>query len=176
MPRPMVPAPTTAMVFTSMQGFSLRFRTHREYAVSRFVEANDDSRALRKQRPTNQVRTFGHQLDGFYPRRRLLGHFSLPVKFVTRIQEFPVIPVADELIQFGFRKRLLVEIAGIEVELQLEQETSCFAASGSSGLLVEHEFGRHVPPMVFERRTRSLLRLRTTPASKRRPLQLPLSS
>src|SRR5215831_6575484 len=149
MPRPIVPAPTTAMVFTSIRDslssadHCLRFGAQGEDAVSRFIESDDDARAMREKRPPNQIGRLRHQLDGVGSRRRLLRHVALAIKFVARTQEFLVIALADQLIEFGFREGLLVEVARVEVELELEQETSCFSACGSSGLLVERELGCH---------------------------------
>ena len=62
-------------------------------------------------------------------------------KLVAWIEKFLVVAFADELIEFGFAERLFVEIARGEVEFKFEQETSCFAAGSSSGLLVEGDFG-----------------------------------
>ncbi len=60
-----------------------------------------------------------------------------------------MIAVGDEVVEFGFGQRLFVEIAGVEVEFEIEQETSCFAAGGSSGFLVEDGFCWHGAPVAF---------------------------
>jgi hypothetical protein len=44
------------------------------------------------------------------------------------------------LIEFGFAEGLFIEITRGEVEFKFEQETSCFAAGGSGGFLVEGDF------------------------------------
>lgn len=59
------------------------------------------------------------------------------IDFVARIEKILVVAFADELIELGFGEGLFIEIARSEVDLQFEQETSCFTAGGSCGLLVE---------------------------------------
>ena len=71
----------------------------------------------------------------------MLDHLTFAIEFIAWIEKFPVIAFADELIEFGFGEGLFVEIARSEVEFKFEQETSCFAAGGSGGLLVESDFG-----------------------------------
>ena len=61
----------------------------------------------------------------------MLGHLAFAVEFIAWIEKFFVVAFAD----------VLIEIAGGKVEFKFEQETSCFAAGGSSGLLVEGDFG-----------------------------------
>ena len=67
----------------------------------------------------------------------MLGHCACAVEFIARIEEFFIVAFADELIEFGLGEGLFVEITRSEVEFKFEQETSCFAAGSSSGLLVE---------------------------------------
>ena len=64
-------------------------------------------------------------------------------KLVAWIEKFLVVAFADELIEFGFGEGLLIEIARSEVEFPFEQETSCFAAGGSCGFLVEGDVVGH---------------------------------
>ena len=80
----------------------------------------------------------------------MLGHLAFAIEFIAWIEKFPVIAFADELIEFGFGEGLFVEIARSEVEFKFEQETSCFAAGGSSGFLVEDEFCGHGAPVSSE--------------------------
>ena len=61
-----------------------------------------------------------------------------------------MIAVADEVLEFRFGQGLFVEIAGLEAKFEIEQETSCFAAGGSSGFLVEDESCWHIFALEFE--------------------------
>ena len=58
-------------------------------------------------------------------------------ELVASVEKLLVIAFADELIEFGFGEGLLVKVTRSEVEFPFEQETSCFAAGGSCGLVVE---------------------------------------
>ena len=121
-----------------------RLHRFRQMAINCFIESDDDLRTVKQQRPANQVCIPGHELERVGTGRRSLPHVSFAIKFVAGIQKFPVVAAADELIEFGFGERLFIEVAGIECQSEIEQETSCFAASGSSGLLVVDEFVGHV--------------------------------
>ena len=81
------------------------------------------------------------------------------IEFVARIEKFPVVAFANESIEFGFAEGLLIEIARSEGEFKFEQETSCFAAGGSRGFLVEADVlvGHLVEPPPVE----IMLKLRT---------------
>jgi hypothetical protein len=74
----------------------------------------------------------------------MVFHFAFAKEFVAGIQEVFVVAIADELVEFGFGEALFVEVVGIELNFFFEQETSCFAAGGSGGFLVESDFWRHV--------------------------------
>src|SRR5260221_401410 len=109
-----------------------------------FVEADDYLGAADQQRAADQVGSLRHELDRLGAHGRIFGHVAFAVEIVAGVQEEFVIANADEFVEFRFRQRLFVQIAGVKVEFQFEQETSCFAASGSSGLLVKDGFRWHV--------------------------------
>jgi hypothetical protein len=112
--------------------------------IGGFVEADDDLGATDYQRAADQVGSLGHELNGFGTRRGLFGHIAFAEEIVAGVEEEFVIASAYEFVEFRFRKWLFVQIAEVEVEFQSKQETSCFAASGSSGFLIEDEFRWHV--------------------------------
>jgi hypothetical protein len=94
----------------------LWFGAESEDAVGGFVEADDDLGAADEQRAADEVWVFGHELDGVGSGRRILGHVAFTVEFVAGVEKIFVIAFGDELLEFGFRKRLFIEIAGIEIE------------------------------------------------------------
>jgi hypothetical protein len=124
--------------------------TKSQDAIGGFVEADDDLGAADKQWAADQVGSLGHKFNGFGARRRLFGHTAFAEEIVAGVEEEFVITCADEFVDFGFGQLLFIEIAGVEVEFQFKQETSCFAAGGSSGFLVEDEFCWHIFPLEFE--------------------------
>ena len=71
----------------------------------------------------------------------MLGHVTCAVEFVAGIEKLLIVAFADELVQFGFGEGLFVQLARSKVDFEFEQETSCFAAGGSSWLLIKREFG-----------------------------------
>ena len=77
------------------------------------------------------------------PRRGMLFHLVLAVKLVTAVEKFLVVAVANQFVEFRLRQEFVSEITRIKRNFFFKQETSCFAAGGSSGLLIEGNFIRH---------------------------------
>src|SRR5438094_213703 len=66
-PRPIAPAPITAMVLTSILSCSPRpnERSFQQFLVPFFVKTQNHLRAAHYHRPANQIGLFGHQLNCF---------------------------------------------------------------------------------------------------------------
>lgn len=111
-----------------------------EFAIGGFIKTDDDLRTMHQQRPANQIRFFGHPLHSFRACRGMLGHIAIAVEFISRIQQFPVVALANQLIDFRFTQPLLIQITSGELNTQFEQETPCFATGGSSGLVKKQNF------------------------------------
>src|SRR5277367_228745 len=114
--------------------------------VRLFVVTKNDLIAANHDRPSNQIRGFGHELDGLRTGRRLFAHILHTVEFVARIQKWFVIARSDQHIEFRFAQAFFIQIAGVELGTMFKQETSRFAAGRSSGfceelnLYLSHEF------------------------------------
>src|SRR2546425_625037 len=63
-PRPIVPAPITAMVFTSISGSPLDGTSLRKFPITLFVKTEQDLRAADDHGPADKIRLLGHELDG----------------------------------------------------------------------------------------------------------------
>ena len=74
-------------------------------------------------------------------------HVAISVQFIAGVEEFLVVSFADQFIQFVFCQAFLVEIARVEAYFFFQQETSCFAASGSSRLLIKGNLSWHLKPL-----------------------------
>src|SRR6266700_327956 len=64
-PRPIVPAPITAMVLTSMPGSPLEGTSLRKFPVTLFIKTEQDLRAVDDHGPADKIWLLGHELDGF---------------------------------------------------------------------------------------------------------------
>ena len=65
---------------------------------------------------------------------------AISVEFIAGVEEFLVVSFADQFVQLILGQAFLFEIARVEAYFFFQQETSCFAASGSSRLLIELHF------------------------------------
>jgi hypothetical protein len=101
------------------------------------IEAQNDPAAANHHGTANQVGLGGHQTQGFRPSRRLLAHLLLAEEFVARIQEFPVIAVADQLIELLKGQAVLADIPQIEIGALGFEQTASLAATRSSRLVQE---------------------------------------
>src|SRR5439155_17045179 len=108
---PIVPAPTTAMVFTSILWSPLDGPSLHKSPVSLFIKTQHHLRASNDHRPANEIRLLGHEFDVLRARGRMILHFPRAIELISRIQELSVIAVADQLIQFGLGQSLFVQIA-----------------------------------------------------------------
>src|SRR5580700_2602910 len=142
MPRPMVPAPITAMVFTSTQFSRKRKLGFRQFAIRGFVKPNDDLQSGSKKRPSDQVWLLGHELESLGSTGHMFGHFSRAVQLVARIEEALIVTIPDQLIQFGFTYPLFVQVARREIDPQLLQKRFRLPAGGTHRLLIESKFRR----------------------------------
>ena len=77
-----------------------------------------------------------HEFKRFALGRGILLHAAFPIENVSRVEKLAVVSFADELFQL-LHAEALVEIDELEFDASVEQETSCFAAGGSSGLLMK---------------------------------------
>jgi hypothetical protein len=102
-----------------------------------FVKAKDNASSGEDHRPANQVRLLRHHANRFRARGRILLHIFGAIQLVPRIQKVPMIAVANEFFE-GIRSELVfIQIVKVQRYALLLQETSCFAAGGSSGLVKE---------------------------------------
>src|SRR5260370_32256598 len=138
-PRPIVPAPITAMVLTSIlcSPRDEKKKSFQKSLVGFLVKAKDHLRTANHHRSASQIWLLGHQLDGFRARRRMLLHVSRAIQLVARIQKVLVIALADQLFELRWTQPFFIQIARFEFGTEFQQETSCLAASGSSGLVQE---------------------------------------
>src|ERR1700741_1448281 len=102
-----------------------------------FVEAKNYASPGEDHRTANQIRLLRHHTNCFRARRRILFHVFAAVQLIPRIQKFPMIAIANELLELIRSKPFLVEIAKVQRYALLLQETSCLAAGGSRGLMEE---------------------------------------
>jgi len=102
-----------------------------------FVEANDNASSGKDHGPANQVRLLRHHANRFRTRRRILLHIFGAVQLVPRIQKVPMIAVANEFFEVIRSELVFIQIVKVQRYALLLQETSCFAAGGSSGLVKE---------------------------------------
>ena len=99
------------------------------------AESQHDPAAANHHWPANQVGLSGHQPQCFLPGRRLFAHVLPAVEFVARIQELPVIAIADQLIEFLEGQAILADIPQIKFGAFGFEQTASLAATRSSGLL-----------------------------------------
>jgi len=102
-----------------------------------FVEANDNASSRKDHGPANQVRLLRHHANRFRTRRRILLHIFGAVQLVPRIQKVPMIAVANEFFEVIRSEPVFTQIVKVQRYALLLQETSCFAAGGSCGLVKE---------------------------------------
>jgi hypothetical protein len=102
-----------------------------------FVKANYNASSRKDHGPPNQVRLLRHHANRFRARRRILLHIFGAVQLVPCIQKVPMIAVANEFFEIIRGEPVFTQIVKIQGYALLLQETSCFAAGGSSGLVKE---------------------------------------
>src|SRR5437899_4889697 len=122
----MVPAPITAIVFTSMrcslfcrgrppQARRPRFRidgtSRQESSIRIFVKTEHHLRASKHHWTTNEIRFLGHEFDGLSARWRMLFHVPRAIEFIPGIQELLVITFADQFVEFSLCQPLFIQIA-----------------------------------------------------------------
>jgi len=93
----------------------------------RLVETEDDLAAFHQDGALDQVGMFGHEPQGLGARRRVLFHAVLPIELIARVEEQPVIPLADELLQAGGGESA-VEIDFLKHGVLFAKQTLRFAA------------------------------------------------
>src|SRR5437588_1202404 len=147
--------PTSTSARASSEGSSLQ-----KLLVGLFIKTENHLRTDNQYGTANQIRFLSHQLDSFRARRRMLFHVSGTIQFVSRIQEFLVIALSNQRIQFGFRQPLRAQVTRFQFGPQFQQETSCLAASCSRRLVQEFDLDlRHARSSVGGRQ-HSFARLR----------------
>ena len=110
-----------------------------ELSVSVLVEAEDHLRPLDHDRPPDEVGVFHHHRDRLLLRLRqrpLLEHRAARADVVEEAVG------VDVLLEELARRRLLVDVDLVDVDLVLVQKTSGVLAGRSSGLRIEGRF-RH---------------------------------
>jgi hypothetical protein len=120
-----------------------------ELRVLVLVEAEHDLRSLDHDRPPDEIGILHHQLD------RFLFRFRQRPLLEDRAPGADVVQKAlgvDVLLEELARRRLLVDVDLVDVDLLLVQKTSGVFAGRSSGLGVERRL-RHVDT-IMERRGR----------------------
>jgi len=101
------------------------------------IEPQHHPAASNHNRAADQIGFGGHPFQGFSPRRRLLTHLFAAIQLVPRVQEFPVITVADQLIELVDGQPILAEIPKLEIGAFGLEQTACLAATGSRRLVKE---------------------------------------
>src|SRR5262249_49885038 len=66
-----------------------------QFAVSGFVESENDSFSADDDRAFDQIGILRHEANCVRPRRRLRRHVSLSIQFIARIQKRLVVPRAN---------------------------------------------------------------------------------
>ena len=105
-----------------------------EFGVTVLIEAEDYFRPLHENRAPDQVRIFQHQIDRFLFRARkraLLPHRTPCADVIEEVISF------DVLLEERARRRLLVDVDLLQVQIGLGQETPGVPARGSGRLRVE---------------------------------------
>src|SRR5208282_1854353 len=116
MPRPIVPAPMTAMVFTSTEFSRSKSSCLGQFAVGDFIETDDDLQTGDEQGPANQIRFLGHKFEGLRARGRMLGHVARSVQGITSVEKTFVVSSANQLVELGFTQLVVVQIARSDID------------------------------------------------------------
>src|SRR5713101_2089262 len=107
----MVPAPTTAMVFTSIPWSPAGGSSLHELPIRLFLKTQNDLRSSKGYRPANEIRLLRHEFDGLPARGRMVLHFPRAIELISRVQKLFVITIADQFFEFGLRQSLFIQIA-----------------------------------------------------------------
>ena len=110
-----------------------------------FVEAKDNTSTGENHGAANQVWLLRHHTNRFRTRRRIFFHIFAAVQLVPRIQKLPMIAIPNEFFELVRSEPVLAQVVKVQRYALLLQETSCFAAGGSSGLVKEF----HPLPRTF---------------------------
>ena len=102
-----------------------------------FIESDHHAAAGHNHRAPNQIRLLHHHANRFRTRGRILFHIFGAVQLVPSIQKVPMIAIANEFLEVIRSEPVFAQIVKVQRYALLLQETSCFAAGRSSGLVKE---------------------------------------
>src|SRR5260370_3725898 len=107
----MVPAPITAIVFTSIRCSPIEGESFQKFPVRFFIKTQNHLRSSKDYRPANEIRFLSHEFYGLGARGRMFFHFSRPVNLIPRIPEFFVIAMVDQFLEFSICQPLFILVA-----------------------------------------------------------------
>ena len=102
-----------------------------------FVKAQDNASSGKDHGAPNQVWLLRHHANRFRTRGRILFHIFGTVQLVPSIQKVSMIAIANEFLEVIRGEPVFAQIVKVQRYALLLQETSCFAAGRSSGLVKE---------------------------------------
>jgi hypothetical protein len=102
-----------------------------------FVEAKDNASSGKDHGTADQVWLLRHHANRFRTQGRILFHIFGAVQLVPSIQKVPMIAIANEFLEVIRSEPVFAQIVKVQRYALLLQETSCFAAGRSSGLVKE---------------------------------------
>src|SRR5260370_34137970 len=97
----MVPAPITAIVFTSIRCSPIEGESFQKFPVRFFIKTQNNLRSSTDYRPANEIRFLSHEFYGLGARGRMVFHYSHPVSLIPRFQEFFVIAMVHQFVEFS---------------------------------------------------------------------------
>ena len=111
-----------------------------ELGVLLLVEPERHLRSFDEDRPADQVRIVHHEIDRFFLRFRQRAFFP---HRAARAHEIEEVTRVDVLFQEFARRRLLIDVDLVDIDLARVQKTSGVLARGSGGLRVKGRL-RHI--------------------------------